>query len=153
METVGTPLFQAPELMRRERYDEKVDMWSFACVLECLWTHRMVFEAAEESGEIDQGSEGLLRLVEDEKLQPKADGFLAEVVQECAAFDPSQRATFSRVIELLTAPATLEQAARLPPDVVATRLELGALCCLCRRLGLLGLGLLPQGRQLARRQG
>ena len=115
METVGTPLFQAPELMRRERYDEKVDMWSFACVLECLWTHRMVFEAAEESGEIDQGSEGLLRLVEDEKLQPKADGFLAEVVQECAAFDPSQRATFSRVIELLTAPVTLEQAARLPP--------------------------------------
>ena len=36
MEFKGTPIFMAPELLRRERYKfEKVDVWSFACVLEC----------------------------------------------------------------------------------------------------------------------
>ena len=49
MEMAGTPLFMAPELLRRERYDEKVDVWSFACVLECLWTHKQVYEALLEA--------------------------------------------------------------------------------------------------------
>ena len=33
-QNVGTPRYSAPELLRRERYDEKVDVWSLGCVLE-----------------------------------------------------------------------------------------------------------------------
>ena len=48
MEVTGTPMYMAPELLRRERYDEKVDVWSYACVLECLWTHaRSPFDDVE----------------------------------------------------------------------------------------------------------
>ena len=39
METAGTPLFCAPEVLRKEPYTELADVWSFACVLEVLWTH------------------------------------------------------------------------------------------------------------------
>ena len=37
-QNVGTPRYAAPELLRRERYDEKVDVWSLGCVLE-VHTH------------------------------------------------------------------------------------------------------------------
>ena len=31
------------ELLRKERYDEKVDVWGFACILECLHTHEQLY--------------------------------------------------------------------------------------------------------------
>ena len=37
MTQVGTPLFSAPELMAHEPYDGSVDVWSFGCVLSCIY--------------------------------------------------------------------------------------------------------------------
>merc|ERR1711924_56832 len=65
METVGTPLFQAPELLRRERYDEKVDLWSFACVLESLSTHQPPY--GPQSG---SGADATVGLVAQGRLRP-----------------------------------------------------------------------------------
>ena len=44
MELAGTPLYSAPEVLRREQYNEKADVWSFACCLESLWTHEHVYQ-------------------------------------------------------------------------------------------------------------
>ena len=30
---LGTPLYMAPELIRHQRYDEKVDVWSLGCIV------------------------------------------------------------------------------------------------------------------------
>ena len=30
---LGTPLYMAPELIRQQRYDEKVDVWSLGCIV------------------------------------------------------------------------------------------------------------------------
>ena len=30
---VGTPLFLAPEVVREEQYDHRVDIWSFGCLM------------------------------------------------------------------------------------------------------------------------
>ena len=51
---------------------------SFACVLECLWTHDMVYASA--SLEDDDGRRGLdavIKAVEREVLRPRAGGFMA----------------------------------------------------------------------------
>ena len=35
---VGTPLYSAPEVMRREPYDQSCDVWSYGCLLVALAT-------------------------------------------------------------------------------------------------------------------
>ena len=110
MEMAGTPLYMAPELLRRERYDEKVDLWSFACILECMWTHKKVYVDT-----LEQGAEWQLRQVLEGRLRPSAPPFLSAVSRLCADFDPTRRCGFARVVEELAAPPLLAAAAELPP--------------------------------------
>ena len=113
MEVAGTPLFMAPELLRREHHDEKVDVWSFACVLECMWTHKQVYEAAgAASGE---GAAALLRRVAEEQLRPQTDGFLAPLIERCSEFDPAERCDFKHVVEELQSVQMAAEAAQVPP--------------------------------------
>ena len=103
MEVAGTPMFMAPELLRRERYDEKVDVWSFACVLECLWTHDMVYASASlDEADGYRGLDAVIKAVEREVLRPRAGGFVAGLVQRCAEFDPDVRCSFADAVEELT---------------------------------------------------
>ena len=111
MEHVGTPLYMAPELLRKERYDEKVDVWSFACVLECLETHRHVYDEGAAHG----GASALLRCIENEEVRPSAQGLLAEIVERCSRFDPEERCSFAEAVELLGESSLATQAIRLPP--------------------------------------
>jgi serine/threonine protein kinase len=30
---LGTPLYMAPELIKREKYNEKVDVWALGCIV------------------------------------------------------------------------------------------------------------------------
>ena len=125
MEHVGTPLFSAPELLRKEQYDEKVDVWSFACVLECMWTHEMVYNDVGEGEGV--GPTELLLRVENDQLRPSVgDGFLSSLVQRCADLEPERRPSFARaagrsgvsqvtIVDEFVAPAMLEGAARVPP--------------------------------------
>ena len=105
MEAVGTPLFMAPELLRNEHYDEKVDVWSFACVLECLWTHEQVYARDGEvtSSVPRRGDAAAAR----ERL-PRA------AVEQCSEFDAT-RCGFAHVVETLSSPALSSEAIRIPP--------------------------------------
>ena len=35
----------APEVLRIDLYDERADVWSFACLMECMVTHRRLYAA------------------------------------------------------------------------------------------------------------
>lgn len=41
---LGTPLYMAPELVKRERYSEKVDVWSLGCITFQLLTGKTPFD-------------------------------------------------------------------------------------------------------------
>ena len=59
----GHAVLLAPELLRRER--TKVDVWSFACVLECLWTHEPAPYASREAS--FDGGDVLLRVQNEQR--------------------------------------------------------------------------------------
>ena len=59
----GTPLFQAPELLRGEASDGRCDVWSFGCVCVCLSTR-----AAHPYH--PYSPDGVWQLVAQEQLQP-----------------------------------------------------------------------------------
>ena len=41
----GTPLYLAPEIVREIKYTEKVDIWSFGCIIYELFTGRTPYYA------------------------------------------------------------------------------------------------------------
>ena len=47
---VGTPFYMCPELMRKQRYSYKADMWALGCVLYELTTLRHAFDAKDMQG-------------------------------------------------------------------------------------------------------
>ena len=148
MELAGTPLFMAPEMLRREHYDEKVDVWSFACVLECLWTHRQVYDCAVDGGDGDGDGEGateLVRRVENEQLRPAVDGWdaLADLVQRCSEYDALRRATFADAVEELSAPTTIAEATRIAPGPAHASTAAGIPRGTLRRMGTVRPGTLP----------
>ena len=120
MEHIGTPLFMAPELLRHERYDEKVDIWSFACVLECLWTHQQLYNAVDEANETGMGAAELVRQVANDELRPEiGGGRLGELVALCTQADFDQRVSFEYVLEVLSSSAMQWEAMRLPVGPIA----------------------------------
>ena len=92
MSTAGSPLFSSPELLRRERYDEKVDVWSFACVLESLATHRLVYDGSalplhQRTAKVAEG-----------ELRPSLPrgAFMCEVCAACDAYAMYLRCMLAR---------------------------------------------------------
>ena len=111
MTRAGTPLYSAPELMRMERYDESVDVWSFGCCVEVLWTHKQVYSAFHRpAGEV-------LRLVMEGEMSPTLpqDSLLASLVKTCCDHDPSSRPSFKTISMQLQAEDLAITAMRLPP--------------------------------------
>ena len=114
METAGTPLFMAPELLRKERYDESADVWSLACCLECMWTHEIVYD--DDPDDESEGADGLLRRVAQGVLRPKVEGgFLKELVEQCSELEGEDRCSVSHVVEVLLRPETVAAVQLIPP--------------------------------------
>ena len=115
MSTAGSPLFSAPELLRHERYDEQVDVWSYGCVLESLSTHKRTYD---DCSELDE--HGVRRpkqaLVAEGVLRPTLpEGtFLADVLTRCVASDPEERPRFDGLVVELTQPELQLRAAMQP---------------------------------------
>ena len=47
---VGTPYYMCPELMRRQRYSNKADMWALGCIVYELATLKHAFDAKDMDG-------------------------------------------------------------------------------------------------------
>lgn len=87
-DSAGTPIYSAPEVLRDEPYDKSCDVWSFACLLEEMWTHRRVFEYSGVEDLADRVAH-----VTDGELTPLLpEGcFLEKVMMLTGARDPAHR--------------------------------------------------------------
>ena len=85
----------APELLNRMRYDWACDSWSFACLLETLWSHEPVFSSRARSADaaVAEVRAGTLR-----PTVPR-DTCLWELVNGCAATAPDERFPSAQHVE------------------------------------------------------
>lgn len=92
---VGTPLYMSPEQYKRNRYDEKCDIWSLGCVIYEMACLRPPFEAA---------SQELLSIkVKTGRYQPLPSHYsseLKDVVARMLALSPEQRPSTKELLAL-----------------------------------------------------
>ena len=127
MTAVGTPLYEAPEVMRREQYDELCDVWSFGVMLSVLETRRQPYAdvdvdrliqddryALRGSANPSDPVQMVLRAIENNRLAPSLppSSPLAPLVARCVAFDAEERPPFALIPGLLDA---VEALAPTPP--------------------------------------
>ena len=110
MSNVGTPIFAAPEVLRRQRYTQSADVWSFGCVLETLVTHASVYAWFTQREE-------LLRRIADGQLKPDlpASHFLARILERCVMPRADERPRFDGLVEMLSSSQMGMAAALQPP--------------------------------------
>ncbi|GMF35945.1 unnamed protein product [Phytophthora fragariaefolia] len=103
---VGTSLWMAPEVMLGERYDEKVDIFSFGVVLSELDVHTLPYHKVKKENVDSNGREmansTLLQKValgtvqaEFSDSSPKG---MTELGRACIAIDPTQRPTAAEAL-------------------------------------------------------
>ena len=101
----GTPLFSCPSLLRRERYDERADQWSFACLIEVVATHEQPYSRAAPP------TQEVVSMVAREEIRPSLPGgehgpfgALLPLQQACSDFDATARPRFELLAAQLQEP-------------------------------------------------
>jgi CRP-like cAMP-binding protein len=93
---IGTPVYRAPEMLRGEQYDSKVDVFSFAYILLEIATGEDPFDAMDnlEALEFPQkvAREGFRLPVPQDVPRP-----IAELIEQCWDAEPGKRPTFTLV--------------------------------------------------------
>ncbi len=92
----GTPLYCAPEVLRREASADPVDVWSFGCLLYCLETRNLPYPSIPPSAAIKR--------VANHQLRPELPeaAVLHAPLRLTTAFDAAQRASASHVLRELS---------------------------------------------------
>lgn len=101
MTQCGTPYWTAPEILKGEMYNERVDVYSFGIVLLELWSRTLPFEGL-------QPMDVALKVVHQNMRPSIPDGcgcpiLVLELIQRCWAQDSSMRPSFVEVVDTLRA--------------------------------------------------
>jgi serine/threonine protein kinase len=118
MTMVGTPYYMAPEIFRGERYDKKVDVYSFGMLLAEMCQEGSIedlLRAADSSAQFSKAK--LLVMLQHDLLRPsisdanKVSGTLREIMKKCWDNDSKERPSFYELVRLLESELT-ENSAR-----------------------------------------
>lgn len=97
MSAVGTVHFSAPEVLRHEKYTEKVDLFSFGAVCWEMYTRLPIFKNMPQIEVYKSVIDGIMPPVDDD-----CDPRFKKLMQECWDTNPANRPAFREVIERLS---------------------------------------------------
>merc|ERR1711963_893889 len=98
MTCVGTPVYMAPEVLARNKYSEKADVYSFGIVLTEIFTDRLPYDHAPYN-EMNQAQ--LMYNILENNSRPILDGIdptMQQLIDECWKADPQLRPTFTEIV-------------------------------------------------------
>lgn len=104
MTAVGTVQFAAPEVLKHERYNEKVDLFSYGTVMWELYTRQPVFDKLPQLAVYQAVIGGNMPPVD--ANCPKE---YTEVMHKCWSRNPAHRPSFQDVIECVSALVDAEE--------------------------------------------
>lgn len=90
---LGSPMYTAPELFKRQPYNEKADIWSLGCVMHHVCTRAVPFIATTKEGLTKQ-------ILEDQRtpLPSQYSKELAKFLQSMITQDPDKRPSASELL-------------------------------------------------------
>jgi serine/threonine protein kinase len=123
MTAVGTPMFCAPEISRGEHYDEKVDVYSFGVLLQCMAVEeditsfvgerwRRHFKKKKVPNTCSIAFNRVLKPIWDGEWKPvtaatpipQAPPFINALIDKCTSFSPELRPSFAEILITLAGP-------------------------------------------------
>jgi serine/threonine-protein kinase len=86
----GTPLFMAPEIVRRKPTDERVDIFSLGVSAYQMWTFEFPWPSTDKTGQgaLQHDSKPPTPIAE---VVPNIERTLARTIMQCLAPDPNSR--------------------------------------------------------------
>jgi serine/threonine protein kinase len=86
--------------MKGDSHDEKVDVWSFGMVLYEITTNKIPYDYCKNNAQI------IFRVTVEKKIpnlpeETKIHPILLDVMKQCWNQDPSQRPSFSQIVQML----------------------------------------------------
>jgi len=86
----GTPLFMAPEIVRRKQTDQRVDLFSLGVSVYQMWSFDFPWPSSDATGTgaLQHDSRDPVPL---DQYCPKIDPVLSKVIMQCLAPDPNRR--------------------------------------------------------------
>lgn len=135
MSSVGTPLYAAPEVMRGDKYDESVDVYSYGLMLMDCCMVQPLLDYLKERFKQDfekKRSPNWMKVVHGMKEKgwepavfPTAPEGIKDLVHQCCNLPPGERPTFDDIVHILTGEIAREVASsgsasfpRVPEPVV-----------------------------------
>jgi tRNA A-37 threonylcarbamoyl transferase component Bud32 len=97
MQFSGTPAYMAPELFKKQSYDEKVDVFAFGTVVWEVLTRQVPFDALEPGDIRDRVLRGDLRL-DNPVVAPRK---LVSLIDMCRRPNPGERPGFEEISQYL----------------------------------------------------
>jgi len=107
----GSPLFQAPEVLRREEADTRCDVWAYGCILVCLSTR----DANPYAPTAPVAAVRMVTALQAAPLPPRASP-VAQILEECTTLDFELRPCFEDVVDSLEEAATIARARATDAD-------------------------------------
>ncbi|KAK8870210.1 hypothetical protein M9Y10_008087 [Tritrichomonas musculus] len=101
---VGTILYEAPEVMEGNQYDQKVDVYSFAIIVYFMFLGRAPFQNEKGYNTICNVTTGLR---DDEPLAELPE-MIRTIIEVCWDQEPDNRPTFEKIISIISDPSIFE---------------------------------------------
>jgi serine/threonine protein kinase len=97
---VGTPEFMAPEIIKRQVYNHKVDVWSFGIILFVLVYNYSPFTITHTNSSSINEEETQFSICHDELKFPQQEhSIFNELIKKCLEKDPTKRATIEELYQ------------------------------------------------------
>ncbi|XP_060603950.1 leucine-rich repeat serine/threonine-protein kinase 2-like [Ruditapes philippinarum] len=109
MSQEGTPAYRAPEVIRKENYSFKADIFSYGLTMYVMMTNKHPFDYMDSRGEIDRAiAEGVTMPQPDsDRVSPVIWPDMTTITMSCLCYEPADRPDAEQVWEALRRPEVL----------------------------------------------